>query len=222
MKLIKYADREMLAIELANRLLDELKNSLLVHSEVCFVVPGGTTPGPIFDILCAAEIEWDRVHLFLSDERWVPENHNRSNTRVIKERFLIKRAAAAQFVPFYMPGKTPATASPILSEILANKMPISLLLLGMGVDMHTASLFPNAVNIPAMLTNNAPLIVPVSVIGQEPRISLSGRALKSATNKHLVISGADKLAALEIAQEQTPVTAPVATVLDNLTVHWAE
>ena len=144
MKLIKYADREMLAIELANRLLDELKSSLLFHSEVCFVVPGGTTPGPIFDILCAADIEWDRVHLFLSDERWVPENHNRSNTRVIKERFLIKRAAAAQFVPFYMPGKTPATASPILSEILANKMPISLLLLGMGATSLslTSSMLP--------------------------------------------------------------------------------
>ena len=101
-------------------------------------------------------------------------------------------------------------------------MPISLLLLGMGADMHTASLFPGADGLAAMLADDAPLVVPVSVEGQEPRISFSGPALAGAMAKHLVIFGAEKRAALERARGLDPQEAPIAAVLDGLTVHWAE
>ncbi|WP_223421237.1 6-phosphogluconolactonase [Tateyamaria pelophila] len=222
MKLNEYADREMLAIDLANELAGDLKNCLLVHSHASFVVPGGTTPGPIFDVLCAADVEWDRVHVMLSDERWVPEDHERSNARLLKERLFVDRAAAAQFVPFHVPGETPDSAAPVLSEKLADEMPISLLLLGMGADMHTASLFPGAEGLADMLADDAPLVVPVSVAGQEPRISFSGPALAGAMAKHLVIFGPEKRDALERARGLDPQEAPIAAVLDGLTVHWAE
>lgn len=222
MNLQTYPDRELLVMGLADVLASELKNCLLVHPFASFVVPGGTTPGPIFDSLCAADLEWDRVHVMLSDERWVPEDHERSNGKLIKERLMVDRAAAAQFVPFYRDGMTPAEAAPGLSQELAPEMPISLLLLGMGADMHTASLFPGAEGLAAMLAADAPLVVPVSVAGQEPRISFSGPALAGAMSKHLVIFGADKQAALERAMTLDPVEAPIRAVLDGMTIHWAE
>ncbi len=222
MNLQTYADREMLVMGLADVLAGELKNCLLVHPWASFVVPGGTTPGPIFDTLCAVDLEWDRVHVMLSDERWVPEDHARSNGKLIKERLMVERAATARFVPFYRAGMTPEEAAPVLSGELAEEMPISLLLLGMGADMHTASLFPGADGLAAMLAPDAPLVVPVSVAGQEPRISFSGPALAGAMAKHLVIFGADKRAALEQAMKLDPEQAPVRAVLDEMTVHWAE
>ncbi|WP_299627457.1 6-phosphogluconolactonase [uncultured Tateyamaria sp.] len=222
MTLTEYADREMLAIDLANVLAGDLKNCLLVHPWASFVVPGGTTPGPIFDGLCAADLEWDRVHVMLSDERWVPEDHERSNAGLLKERLFVNRAASARFVPFHMEGETPETAAPLLSAKLADEMPISLLLLGMGADMHTASLFPGATDLAAMLADDAPLVVPVSVAGQEPRISFSGPALAGAMAKHLVIFGQEKREALERARTLDPQEAPIAAVLDGMTVHWAE
>ncbi|WP_299148139.1 6-phosphogluconolactonase [uncultured Tateyamaria sp.] len=222
MKLIEYPDREILAMGLADTLASELKNSLLVHPWASFVVPGGTTPGPIFDSLCAAHLDWDRVHVMLSDERWVPDDHDRSNARLIKERLLIERAAQAQFIPFHKPGETPETAAAALSDQLHVKMPISILLLGMGADMHTASLFPGAEGLDAMLADDAPLVVPVSVEGQEPRISFSGPALAGALAKHLVIFGSEKRAALEAAQSLDPREAPIRAVLSGLTVHWAD
>ena len=222
MNLQTYPDRELLVMGLADVLASELKNCLLVHPFASFVVPGGTTPGPIFDSLCAADLEWDRVHVMLSDERWVPEDHERSNGKLIKERLMVDRAEAAQFVPFYRDGMTPAEAAPGLSQELAPEMPISLLLLGMGADMHTASLFPGAEGLDAMLAADAPLVVPVSVAGQEPRISFSGPALAGAMSKHLVIFGADKQAALERAMTLDPVEAPIRAVLDGMTIHWAE
>lgn len=222
MNLQTYPDREMLVMGLADALASELKNCLLIHPWASFVVPGGTTPGPIFDTLCAADLDWDRVHVMLSDERWVPEDHDRSNGKLIKERLMVERAATARFVPFYRDGMSPAEAAPVLSGELVEEMPISLLLLGMGADMHTASLFPGAEGLPAMLAADAPLIVPVRVAGQEPRITFSGPALNGAMSKHLVIYGADKRAALERAMTLDPLEAPVRAVLDDMTVHWAE
>ncbi|MEL6887428.1 MAG: 6-phosphogluconolactonase [Pseudomonadota bacterium] len=222
MNLQPYPDRELLVMGLADALASELKNCLLTHPFASFVVPGGTTPGPIFDTLCAADLEWDRVHVMLSDERWVPDDHARSNGKLIRDRLMVERAAIARFFPFYRDGMTAAEAAPGLSQELADEMPISLLLLGMGADMHTASLFPGAVGLEAMLAADAPLVVPVSVAGQEPRISFSGPALAGAMAKHLVIYGDDKRAALERAMTLDPVDAPVRAVLDGMTVHWAE
>ncbi|WP_415402811.1 6-phosphogluconolactonase [Tateyamaria sp. SN3-11] len=222
MNIIDYPDREMLAMGLADMLASELKNCLLVHEHASFVVPGGTTPGPIFDSLCAADLDWARVHVMLSDERWVPEDHERSNAKLLKEHLFVNRAAAAQFLPFHQPGETPQSAAPILSERLAGEMPISLLLLGMGADMHTASLFPGAEGLAEMLADDAPLVVPVTVAGQEPRISFSGPALGGAMAKHLVIYGDEKRAALEQARGMDVTEAPIRAVMDSLTVHWAE
>jgi len=222
MKIQEYPDRELLAMGLADQLASELKNCLLVQDFASFVVPGGTTPGPIFDSLCAASVEWDRVHVMLSDERWVPEDHDRSNAKLLKERLFVDRAAAAKFIAFHKAGQTPQSAAPELSVELADEMPISLLLLGMGTDMHTASLFPGADGLAAMMADDAPLVVPVSVAGQEPRISFSGPALAGAMAKHLVIYGNEKRRALEAAQSLSPIEAPIRAIMDGLTVHWAE
>ena len=107
MKLLEYPDSEMMMMDLADTLAGELKNCLLIHDHASFAVPGGTTPGPIFDSLCAADLDWARVHIILTDERWVPETSDRSNTRLLRERLLTSRAAAATYVPLYADAETP-------------------------------------------------------------------------------------------------------------------
>ena len=94
MNLTKYADAEMMALDLANLLAGELRTALDHKDRVLFVVPGGTTPGPIFDALCDTDLEWDRVDVLLSDERWRPELHIRSNTRLIRARLASAPAAS--------------------------------------------------------------------------------------------------------------------------------
>lgn len=222
MNIQEYADRDMLAINVANTLAGELENSLLVHESTSFAVPGGTTPGPIFDMLSSTDLEWSRVHVLLTDERWVDETSPHSNARLVRERLLVSRAAEASFTPYYRAGKTPAEASAELVADLAPEMPISVLVLGMGTDMHTASLFPGADGLKAALAAGAPICAPISVPGQEfDRISLSASALEGALSKHLVIYGDDKRAALEKSLKLPPEEAPIAAVLGGATVHWA-
>lgn len=223
MNIVEYADQEMLAIDLANRLAGELTATLEHEDRALLVVPGGTTPGPVFDDLCDADLDWGRVDVMLSDERWVPEVHVRSNTRLIREHLLTGRAARANYLPLYAPADTPEEVLPGIEAGIAPRLPISVLLLGMGVDMHTASLFPGADQLGTALERNAPLLVPMRGGGApEPRVSLSARALNTAISKHLVITGPQKRAALERARGMSPVDAPVAAVLAGMTVHWAE
>ena len=222
MKLVEYPDAEMMMMDLADTLASELKNALLVHDHASFAVPGGTTPGPIFDSLCAVDLDWARVHVMLTDERWVPETSERSNTRLLRERLLIERAAAAKYVPLYADADTPEEKLPALSAALEPELPLSVLLLGMGADMHTASIFPGADQLDLALNGNVNLVAMRAPGAPEPRITLSAKVLKAAMSRHIVIVGAEKRAALEKARGLGPQEAPVAAVLNGAIVHWAE
>ncbi|MEL6685063.1 MAG: 6-phosphogluconolactonase [Pseudomonadota bacterium] len=222
MKLLEYPDSEMMMMDLADTLAGELKNSLLIHERASLAVPGGTTPGPIFDSLCAADLDWARVHLMLTDERWVPETSDRSNTRLLRERLLTSRAAAATYVPLYADAETPEEKLPELAANLAPELPISVMLLGMGADMHTASIFPGADQLDRALNGDDYLVAMRAPGAPEPRITLSASVLKSAMSRHLVIIGGEKRAALERARHLPPEEAPVAAILNGTTVHWAE
>ena len=222
MKLIEYPDAEMMMMQLADTLAGELKNALLVQDHVSFAVPGGTTPGPIFDSLCAVDLDWFRVHVMLTDERWVPETSDRSNTRLLRQRLLIENAAAAQYVPLYADAETPEEKLPALAEALTPELPLSVVLLGMGADMHTASIFPGADQLDLALNGDDRLVAMRAPGAPEPRITLSAQVLKTAISRHLVIIGGEKRAAFERAQHLTPEEAPVAAILNGTTVHWAE
>ncbi|MFY0680120.1 MAG: 6-phosphogluconolactonase [Thalassovita sp.] len=223
MKLIEYADRDMLALDLANILAGELANTLHHEERATLVVPGGTTPGPIFDDLCAVDLAWDRVDVMLSDERWVSEDSPRSNTGLIKERLLTDKASAAKYLPLYLPIENPEDAIADLEAQLSPSLPISVLLLGMGADMHTASLFPRGDNLGLALDPKAPVLVPMKAEGlDEQRITLSARVLRDAVNIHIVVTGDEKMEALNKARHATLEEAPVKAVLDNATIHWAK
>ena len=223
MNLIEYPDVEMMMIDLAQKLVGELNTCLMKHDWASFAVPGGTTPGPIFDVMCAADLDWERVHVMLTDERWVPEDSPRSNTRLLRERLLVERAAKAQFVPLYAEAATPEEALDRLADGVVKELPISVMLLGMGADMHTASLFPGADRLEDGLSEDAPALLPMRADGApEPRITLTAPVLKGAMSRHMVITGADKREALERARKLSPLEAPVAAILPGTTVHWAE
>jgi len=223
MKFLEYADEDMLAIDLANVLAGALKQALLHHDTVSFAVPGGSTPGPVFDQLCAATLDWDRVHVFPTDERWVPESDPRSNAALIRERLLVARAASARFLPLYAPVDDPEGALAEIEAMLRPEMPISVLLLGMGADMHTASLFPGTPGLEGALAADAPILsVQRPETMPETRVSLNAPALDGALRKHLVITGAEKRAALERAMSLPPEEAPINAVLSDMTVFWSE
>ncbi len=223
MKIETYGDFEAMAIDVANVIATDLSEILQHQDRALLAVPGGTTPGPIFDDLCAADLDWSRVDVILTDERWVPETHERSNTRLVRERLLTHRAAAARMVPLFAPVPEPEQALEQLGEIVGRQLPLAVAVLGMGADMHTASLFPDSAELEAALKPDAPVILPVRPDSQpEARVTLAAHVLNGALRKHIVFKGADKRAALEKALHLPAIQAPIRAVIDGATVHWTE
>ena len=210
-------------LDVAGKIAAQLSEELSMYGRASLSVPGGTTPGPIFDILSGVNLDWGNVAVMLNDERWVGEDGPRSNTRLVKERLLVDKAAAATLIPLYREASEPELMLATLSEGIAPHLPLTVLLLGMGADMHTASLFPGADLLAEALAPNAPILLALRAdAAGEPRITLTAPVLTEAKNIHILITGAHKRAAVEAAANLPVLEAPVRVVLDNATVHWAE
>lgn len=223
MEFVEYPDRDMLFLALAGTLTGQLGQALRSGGRASISVPGGTTPGPLFDLMSDVELDWANTAILLNDERWVPEDNSRSNTAQLKRRFLKGAAAQAVFVPLFLEGAEIEDAVPVLTAGLEPHLPLTCAVLGMGEDMHVASLFPGGDKLAEALSNAAPPLVAMRASGaEEPRITLSAPVLKAAMHIHLLILGNEKRNALERAQTLPPELAPVRAILDNATVHWAE
>lgn len=220
---VEYPDSELMMLDLADRLTAELGEALRGNDRATLCVPGGTTPGPIFDVMSEQSLDWKRIFVVLNDERWVDEDSPRSNTALLKRKLLVSKASEANLIPLFKSGMAAEDAMEGLTQGLEPHLPISVLLLGMGADMHTASLFPGADNLAAALDADAPLLMPMRAeAAGEPRITLTAPVLNDALNKHVVITGPEKRAALERALKLPPEEAPINAVLSGATVHWAE
>ncbi|MEN8874579.1 MAG: 6-phosphogluconolactonase [Pacificibacter sp.] len=222
MKLIEYSDRDALMLDLADIIAGELTSALEHSDRASLCVPGGTTPGPIFDTLSGVHLAWDRVDVLLNDERWVPETSDRSNTALLKRRLVTGNAAGANLIPLFTDVPTPEDGLDGLMPAVDAALPLDVLVLGMGTDMHTASLFPGADQLELGLSDAAPTLLAMRAPGApEPRITLSAKALKSAVSTHILITGAEKREALEKASKLQPLEAPISAFLRGSQVHWA-
>ncbi|TQS72603.1 6-phosphogluconolactonase [Rhodobacteraceae bacterium] len=218
-----YPDREMMMMALADRIASQLRTTLSHEGRATLSVPGGTTPGPVFDILSDLDLDWKNIAVVLNDERWVPLSSPRSNTALLKERLLINKAADARLLQLYVNAPDPDERLDALSDNLRPNLPISVLLLGMGTDMHTASLFPGADKLTEALSDDAPELMALRAeAAGEPRITMTARVLKDAMYTHILITGDEKRKAIEAAQSLPVEKAPVKCVLSNATVHWAQ
>ena len=223
MNFLSYPDHEALILGIVGSITSQLKEVLNREGRALLSVPGGTSPGPVFDLLCGISLDWSKVTIVPNDERWVPEDSDRSNGRLLRARLLRDKASAAVLLPMYAPTDVPEEAVEDLSAQIAPHLPISVLLLGMGEDMHTASLFPGGDRLAAALAPDAPILMPMRAeAAGEPRLTLTAPVLAGATHIHLLITGAAKRAALERAAGLTVLEAPVTAILGEATVHWAE
>ena len=220
-EIVTYPDAELMALSLADRIAAELRVNLDAQRPTSLCVPGGSTPALMFRALSGLPLDWEKVTVFLNDERWVDGENPRSNSAMLRKTLLVGPAAAATYLDLYTGDPTPEGAAPALSEQIKPHLPITVLVLGMGVDMHTASLFPNAPGLEALLASDAPPVM-AAAGGAEPRITLTAPALQSALNIHIMIKGAQKRAALEAATGADPVSAPISAFLRNAVVHYAE
>lgn len=216
--LLDYPDFETLMMGLAKIVAKQLGQALSDKGQATLAVPGGTTPAPFLERLSLMEMDWKNVTVLMTDERLQPADPFRSNYRMVDHYLSQNASAKAQILPMATVDQTPDEALKAATVLYKPHLPIDVLVVGMGADMHTASLFPDAHELSAALSADAPPLMVINSASQpEQRLTLTAPVLSAAKNSHLLITGPEKLAAFIKAEEgDGPVAeAPIRCVLQG-------
>jgi 6-phosphogluconolactonase len=225
-----FAQRADLDNALANNVAELLSNALSHKGKASLAVSGGSTPKGFFSALSKKDLDWNNVTITLADERWVEFESDASNTRLVHENLLKNNASAATF--FHLK-KDSEFNSEILVQlnIDAKKqlLPLDVLILGMGEDGHTASLFPCSEQISTALSldNSDALMKVVPQTAPHDRITFTYAHLVQSKNVILHVCGEGKKVVLEKAltdnnQREMPIRAFLQNPEINTQVYWAE
>mgnify|MGYP002395166892 CR=1 FL=1 len=195
-----FANTSELDAALAQRVAEQLNSAINERDQATLVLSGGSTPKGLFAHLSKTPLAWDKVTILLADERWVAATHADSNERLVREALLTDRAASAKFLSLV--GHYPNTDINLLAvnSALSTLAQFDVVILGMGTDGHTASLFPCAAELEAGLTTDADALMVTPTTAPHQRISLSKQRLRNTALGLLHIVGDDKREVLTTAR----------------------
>ncbi len=202
-----FSDTGELAGDLARSIAGSLGEAVAARGEASLVVSGGRTPRALFQRLSALALPWESVWITLADERWVAPGNPDSNETLVRETLLAGPAAAARFVGLKVDGEDPEASTRRCAAALSDlPRPFDVVLLGMGDDGHTASLFPGCELVaPAADRHGRPTCAAVRPpTAPHPRMSLTPAALLDSRRIVLLFTGNGKWAVYQKAREQGP------------------
>ncbi|GMR17148.1 MAG: 6-phosphogluconolactonase [Gammaproteobacteria bacterium] len=216
-----FASRQAAAAALAEKIGAALAAALARRDSASLVVSGGASPLAAYQALRRHDLPWHRVTILPSDERLVPLDHPHSNAGMLRRELLQEAAAAATLLPL-----AAADGSTAVVRLGQFGRPLDLVLLGMGDDGHTASLFPNAPDIAGALDSREDLLVQQPPHLQTARVSLTPNLLLDAREIVLLFFGSGKRAVYARAlgtgaTAQLPIRFVLRQQLVPVVTYWA-
>jgi 6-phosphogluconolactonase len=226
---LEFPSTGILVEALAARIAGLLREGIRRRGQATLAVSGGSTPVPLFVRLAETDLPWDKVTVSLVDERWVEPQDPDSNEHLVRTRLLRHKAAAARFVPMKTKDAT-ARQGEAACALLQREIPrpCDCLILGMGNDGHTASLFPGAANLETAVDLHSGRICvaiqPPSVPYE--RMTLTLPAILASRQLFLHLQGEEKKKVLALAQaagdaRQMPIRYVLRQETTPLTVYWS-
>ncbi len=192
-----FQTQESLVEALSHSIMIDLQKAIEERGKASLIVSGGSTPKPLFQKLSTLSIDWEKVSVGLCDERWIPVWDEDSNEHLVKTTLLQDKASKATFVGMYEEACEADAAEKLCSQKIKEKLfPFDVLILGMGTDAHTASLFPHNVKLEQAfdLESEALCIAIEPTTAPYMRMSLTRKALLSAEHLYLHFEGKEKQA----------------------------
>jgi len=220
--------------ELESKLVAEIAQTLAQDIEhkgrATLLVSGGSTPLNLFKLLSNADIEWSKVTVSLVDERFVPDGHKDQNGELVKANLLQNKALKAQFIPLVQNAEdATSNLDQVRSSFSSNHFPLSVVILGMGTDGHTASLFPAAPELDEGMDLNQSewLMITNPKVAPHQRITFTRKALLNTNRLILHCYGQEKALILKEAEQKLdyhiyPIAAFMGQDMIDLEVYWTE
>lgn len=226
-----YPDSGALVAALAAQLHERCAEALTQRGRALFALAGGRTPFPIYRAFASQALDWENVVIMPGDDRCVAHNHPASNVAALCNAFI-------DATHLQIESLTADDGDPDASLVHARRMlaahedAFDAVILGMGEDAHTASLFPGAAALPNAMakdaTEEAFLLVPNPLPPEAPfpRITLGLARLLRARSVHLVVTGPHKREVVRAAQAgHDPMRMPISAVLHDpdtvVHIHWS-
>lgn len=215
-----YPDKNILIQESAAYISDIVQTTLNEQNKCTLVLAGGSTPKGLYKTLASHEyqekIDWSNVHLFWGDERCVPPDHHDSNYRMAREALLDQIDIPQENVHRIPAEKEPAQAASEYEKTIkrlfggTSHLPeFDVILLGIGEDGHTASLFPGT----TAIDENERWVTEVHVPQLDThRITMTFPVINNGKNVIFLVSGSSKSTIMKKIYERTDTTFPSARV----------
>lgn len=206
-EIVVYPDSNSLASAAAGRFMAYSREAIAARSIFTVALSGGSTPLPFFKMLAgpayAGQISWEQTHIFWADERCVPPNDPESNYLLAREALLDRVPVPAGNIHRIWgelaPEKAVVKYRAELDEVLGER-DFDLILLGMGSDGHTASLFPGS---PLLKETGRRVMTATAVYEDRPaqRVTLTLKAINEARHVVFLVTGEPKAATVKAVLE---------------------
>ena len=222
---------ESLAESLAGTLEAAIRAGIETRGRAVLALAGGGTPLPAYRRLAKAALDWSRVYLLATDERWVDHDHPASNDLAMREAFMVSSGVHVMPLVPHPAGARPSDA-PARATLASLAEPFDAVLLGMGADGHFASLFPGSTALRAGLDpegdDDALVVHPDPLPPEAPfaRVSLSAARLLRTRRLLLAVTGDAKRdtldeARLKLQPERLPISALLHADAAMVEIHWS-
>lgn len=213
----KFADSTALNDEFAPEIAAKLQAGIDQDGRATLLVSGGNTPRPMFAKLSEIDIEWSKVDIALVDDRWVKTDDDASNEKMAGEALLINKAAAANFIGMKTEHDDAFAAVPAVTEKLSGlKTPFDVVILGMGEDGHTASIFPCCAQLDEALTTQDVIMATEPTTAPHQRMTFTRSALMNSKQLYLHLVGGNKETVLnDVLANDDIKKAPIKAFLDQ-------
>ena len=210
----RLADADQIASRASAMILQAAQAAIAAHGQFRIVLAGGSTPAQVYQQLATAETDWPRWQVYFGDERCLPADNEARNS-LMATRTWLSHVDIPKDNIHMMPAELGATAAAHeYAAIIEPALPFDLVLLGMGEDGHTASLFPG---------HQHPQDEAVHAVFDAPkpppeRVSLSRASLSNSQQVLVLISGTAKHDALARWRAGYPLPIATITALQRLVV----
>jgi 6-phosphogluconolactonase len=218
--ILEFETKEKMFESLCNKVIEDLKEAINTNGTATLLVSGGSTPKPLFHLMNQCELDWEKVTIGLVDERYVNNTSEFSNENLVINNLVTNLAKKTTFIPMVFNSENESLNLEMVKKAYKVFENTTVVLLGMGDDGHTASIFPN--DEASILATSTSELIAITNAPNHPkkRLTCSSSLIKNAKHIYLLFTGENKKVILEEAKEKNY---PISEFLDTIdTVYFTK